>query len=470
MSDEPCRPFSPDRKGISLGEAAGFALLSKEPAEIRLRGVGESCDAYHMSSAHPDGLGARLSMQRALQAADMDLSDVDYVNLHGTGTRANDETEGKVCADMTSGKTLYSATKGWTGHTLGPGRHRRGGIVDERHTHGFRTRDDEYDNRRTRAGCPVAKHHRRGRHRTVKFFRLRRQQLFRGVCQGMRVSIQGLGIWTRGLTSYADLSQAVRVGHLPADAAFAAPKPEAIPARERRRAGLMINLAVTVAHQACEHRAPISPRCLRYSYPAWAIPTSLITCAANWPNRKNCCPPPSFTTPYTTRLRDTGPSARKTTRPALSRARAITASAPDCWRRPALVEAGAPAVLLVAYDIANTEPFSQVSPISESFGSALIIAGANSTASGTALAVDADVISTPSVLSPEHGNANTPAQIPDLAAMAANNPSAASLGLLEQIVRVHEGVSPQAQVCVSATPRLSLQVNLCASAQRQCPA
>jgi 3-oxoacyl-[acyl-carrier-protein] synthase-1 len=119
VSDEPCRPFSPDRKGISLGEAAGFALLTREPEQIRVSGVGESCDAYHMSSAHPEGLGAKLSMERALAAAGLSLADVDYVNLHGTGTRANDETEGKVCAAAASPNTLFSATKGWTGHALG---------------------------------------------------------------------------------------------------------------------------------------------------------------------------------------------------------------------------------------------------------------------------------------------------------------------------------------------------------------
>jgi len=119
VSDEPCRPFDPQRKGISLGEAAGFALLSNEPAELCLLGVGESCDAYHMSSAHPEGLGAQLSMQRALTAAEVSMDEVGYVNLHGTGTRANDETEGKVCAMLAKTNTLFSATKGWTGHTLG---------------------------------------------------------------------------------------------------------------------------------------------------------------------------------------------------------------------------------------------------------------------------------------------------------------------------------------------------------------
>lgn len=119
VSEAPCRPFSPDRNGISLGEAAGFALLSREPAPTKLLAVGESCDAYHMSSAHPEGLGAQLCMQRALDKAGLKMADVDYINLHGTGTRANDETEGKVCANLADSKTLFSATKGWTGHTLG---------------------------------------------------------------------------------------------------------------------------------------------------------------------------------------------------------------------------------------------------------------------------------------------------------------------------------------------------------------
>jgi len=120
-----CRPFDADRTGISLGEAAGFALLERSPSgsghaqELQLLGVGESCDAYHMSSAHPDGLGARLSMQRALESADLGMQDIDYINLHGTGTRANDATESKVCSDLMREKTLASATKSWTGHTLG---------------------------------------------------------------------------------------------------------------------------------------------------------------------------------------------------------------------------------------------------------------------------------------------------------------------------------------------------------------
>ncbi len=120
VAPEPCRPFAVDRQGISLGEAAGFALLTRDDAaSIRLCGVGESCDAHHMSSAHPEGLGARLAMLAALEDAGMTMAEIDYLNLHGTGTKANDATEGMVCADLLEPHTLVSATKGWTGHTLG---------------------------------------------------------------------------------------------------------------------------------------------------------------------------------------------------------------------------------------------------------------------------------------------------------------------------------------------------------------
>ena len=122
ISPHACQPFDINRQGISLGEAAGFALLTREKSEtakIRLLGVGESCDAYHMSSAHPEGLGAKLSMQRAIDDASVSIRDIDYVNLHGTGTRANDATEGMVYTELFHANTIASATKGWTGHALG---------------------------------------------------------------------------------------------------------------------------------------------------------------------------------------------------------------------------------------------------------------------------------------------------------------------------------------------------------------
>jgi 3-oxoacyl-[acyl-carrier-protein] synthase-1 len=120
----PCRPFDAARDGISIGEGAGFALLERADARTdagakRLLGVGDSCDAHHMSTPHPDGLGARLAMQRALEAAGLSPADIDYVNLHGTGTRTNDAAEDRAVSVLFDAGTPCSSTKGATGHLLG---------------------------------------------------------------------------------------------------------------------------------------------------------------------------------------------------------------------------------------------------------------------------------------------------------------------------------------------------------------
>ncbi|HEX9686927.1 MAG TPA: beta-ketoacyl synthase N-terminal-like domain-containing protein, partial [Burkholderiales bacterium] len=119
----PCRPFDAERDGISIGEGAGFALLERKPAAAgaaaALLGIGESNDAYHMSTPHPEGLGAKLAMTRALESAGLGLSDVDYVNLHGTGTRTNDAAEDRAVSDLFDAVTPCSSTKGATGHLLG---------------------------------------------------------------------------------------------------------------------------------------------------------------------------------------------------------------------------------------------------------------------------------------------------------------------------------------------------------------
>ncbi len=124
LSPVACRPFDADRDGISIGEGAGMVLLEKTAdsgtAEtIALLGVGESSDAYHMSTPHPEGLGARMAMERALTSAGLPAGAVDYINLHGTGTRSNDATEDKAVCAVFGNDTPCSSTKGWTGHTLG---------------------------------------------------------------------------------------------------------------------------------------------------------------------------------------------------------------------------------------------------------------------------------------------------------------------------------------------------------------
>ncbi len=123
VANEPCRPADTHRGGISIGEAAGFALLERRPqapeAALGLLGYGESVDAHHMSTPHPEGLGAELAMQRALDRAGLAACDIDYINLHGTASRTNDSAEDKAVSRLFGSDVPCSSTKGWTGHTLG---------------------------------------------------------------------------------------------------------------------------------------------------------------------------------------------------------------------------------------------------------------------------------------------------------------------------------------------------------------
>ncbi len=123
-SPAPCRPFDVARDGISIGEAGALALLERVPDDLAadsvlLLGVGESSDAYHMSAPHPEGLGARRAMRAALQAAALEPGDIDYINLHGTGTPSNDRSESRAVTSLFGPTTPCSSTKGATGHTLG---------------------------------------------------------------------------------------------------------------------------------------------------------------------------------------------------------------------------------------------------------------------------------------------------------------------------------------------------------------
>jgi len=122
VSPEPCRPFDADRSGISIGEAAGFALVERDDgaeAALRLIGYGESSDAHHMSTPHPEGLGAERALDDALARAGIDATAVDHINLHGTASAKNDEVEAALVARRFPASTHASSTKGITGHTLG---------------------------------------------------------------------------------------------------------------------------------------------------------------------------------------------------------------------------------------------------------------------------------------------------------------------------------------------------------------
>jgi 3-oxoacyl-[acyl-carrier-protein] synthase-1 len=124
VSAAPCRPFDVGRSGISIGEAAAFALLERAPATpaadaVLLMGCGESSDAYHMSSPHPEGRGAREAMEKALAAASLGAAAIDYINFHGTGTPSTDDSAARAVAAALGEDVPGSSTKGATGHTLG---------------------------------------------------------------------------------------------------------------------------------------------------------------------------------------------------------------------------------------------------------------------------------------------------------------------------------------------------------------
>ena len=120
LSPEICRPWDAGRQGLSIGEAAAFALLEREAdAPAWLLGCGESSDGHHMSTPHPEGAGAVAAMQQALATAGLGASDIDYLNLHGTATPSNDAVEDLAVARVFGDTLPCSSTKGATGHTLG---------------------------------------------------------------------------------------------------------------------------------------------------------------------------------------------------------------------------------------------------------------------------------------------------------------------------------------------------------------
>lgn len=122
FSPEICRPWDAGRQGLSLGEAAAFALLQRDSAEAPLAwllGCGESSDGYHMSSPHPEGAGAVAAMRQALAEAGLAPQDIQYINLHGTATPNNDAAEDRAVHAVFGDAVPASSTKGATGHTLG---------------------------------------------------------------------------------------------------------------------------------------------------------------------------------------------------------------------------------------------------------------------------------------------------------------------------------------------------------------
>ncbi len=119
MSSRICNPFSANRDGINVGEGAALFILTREDAAIRVAGIGESSDSYHMTAPEPSGEGAETAIRAALREAAVGPQEIGYVNLHGTATVMNDAMESHVVQRVFGPETPCSSTKSQTGHTLG---------------------------------------------------------------------------------------------------------------------------------------------------------------------------------------------------------------------------------------------------------------------------------------------------------------------------------------------------------------
>jgi 3-oxoacyl-[acyl-carrier-protein] synthase II len=126
LDREHCRPFDASRAGLNLGEGAAYLVLESEEnvkarnakALCKVSGFGNACDGYHQTASSPDGKGATLAMQYALEMSGLKPSDIDYINAHGTGTTNNDESEGVAIMNVfRNAVPPVSSTKAYTGHT-----------------------------------------------------------------------------------------------------------------------------------------------------------------------------------------------------------------------------------------------------------------------------------------------------------------------------------------------------------------
>ena len=126
LDNELCKPFDAERKGLNLGEGAGFIVLESEEASkgkellAELTGYGNANDAYHQTASSPEGTGAFLAMEKAFELSKLKPTNIDYINAHGTGTQINDMSEGTAVERMFGANVPpISSTKAYTGHTLG---------------------------------------------------------------------------------------------------------------------------------------------------------------------------------------------------------------------------------------------------------------------------------------------------------------------------------------------------------------
>jgi len=271
----------------------------------------------------------------------------------------------------------------------------------------------------------------------------------------MNIALLGAGVWGRGLCGIADLRARYAEDAPLGDVPFVAPKPEAIPSRERRRAGLTINLAVAVAHEACEvagiDKSEVPSvfvsamgdtditdyMCRKLTHPEKLLsPTKFHNSVHNapsgyWSISAENRAPSTFVGGY---------------RESFGAGLLEAASQVQATRQP---------VLLVGYDIQDHAPFSSVTRVDESLACALVLApGDHIRGDAPGLQVLAQVTPNRGTVEPGLPHASA------LAEVAAANPVGVGLTLLEAMVAVHDGESADARVCVPAARRIWLDVRL----------
>ena len=257
----PCRPCDAARDGVSIGEAAGFALVERERAGdgadgLAILGFGATSDGYHMSSPDPRGIGAIGAMTAALARAGLAPDDIDYVNLHGTGTPVNDAMEDVAVHEVFGARTPCSSTKGWSGHALGAA-----GILEAIVAAlsirlglmpgclGVGALDPAF--RSMTLTQNVAGPRQAG---DEQFLRLRRGELQPRPRGGgvIEAYLAGVSIWGPGLEGWEG-SRPILTGRTPYLAADTPPPaPALLPPNERRRTGIVVRLALEAALRAAE--------------------------------------------------------------------------------------------------------------------------------------------------------------------------------------------------------------------------
>ena len=288
VSPEACRPFDAERNGISIGEAAGFALLERGPGALELLGYGESSDAHHMSTPHPEGLGAERALDDALARAGIDAAAIDYLNLHGTASAKNDEVEAALVARRFDARTHASSTKGFVGHTLGAA-----GIVEAvacllALEHGLLP--GTVNTRTLDRVCGPQIRLRPAR--AEQLVRLRRQQLRAAVrarsfaVSGRTLFVDGVALWAPTLPGWNVARAAFRGEGALADPPARRPAPELLAPNERRRAPDTVSLALEVAAAAVResgHAADALPAVFVSAHGDLAVNDSMCTTLVNEP-------------------------------------------------------------------------------------------------------------------------------------------------------------------------------------------